>query len=543
MIFFHLRISSHSFKFKPFSLSNRLLLHTVSAWKASNKSKAKGIEKALKILDLINPKTSSKGSGNHLRLIQGCMQELSEAVPNQPFQPVRNPIHGKDNKQEDISDWVLDCSVSWQWIATSKGQKNMLPRKDALLLFVEMHNGGMRADPSAISGVLSSCGVLEALDIGIQLHGFVIKAGFEPHVSVGTSLISLYAKCQRLDDAYLLFDKMPVRNTVSWTAIISGFAQHWQVEMCLELFHLMMQSMLRPNDITFASLLSACTGSSSLGQGRSTHCLVIHMGFDSYVHVANALISMYAKCGSIDEALYVFEKMPDKDIISWNSMIAGYAQHGLADQAIILFEDMKEKKIAPDAITFLSVLSSCRHAGLIEQGRLCFDSMVEHGVEPELDHYSCMVDLLGRAGLLEEAYEFIQKMPINPNAIIWGSLLSSCSLYGNVLVGIQAAESRLLSEPGCAAAHVQLVNLYASAGCWNHVAKVRKLMKEKGLKPSTGYSWIEIRNEVYRFRAEDRSNTNAIEIFAVVDILVAHMRSVGYVPKLNRTLHEEGDHL
>ncbi|KAJ8642185.1 hypothetical protein MRB53_018879 [Persea americana] len=534
MNFFHSKASC--IFSRPFSLSHQVFFNTVSAWKSSNTSEAKGLEKALKLLDLINPQTSSnKGCGNHLRLVQGCMQQLSKAR-------VREPVHVKEGTN-DISDWVLDSSVAWQWMASNnKGQKR-LPRKDALLVFVEMHNEGMRADPSTLSGVLSSCGGVEALDPGMQLHGLAIKAGLDGHVSVGTSLISLYAKCQRLDDAYLLFEKMPVRNTVSWTAIISGFAQNWQFEMCLELFHLMRQSMLRPNDITFASLLSACTGSSSLGQGRSSHCLVIHMGFDSYVHVANSLISMYAKCGRIEEALYVFEKMPHKDIISWNSMIAGYAQHGLANEAIKLFGDMKEQKITPDAITFLSVLSSCRHVGLIEQGRLCFDSMLEYGVEPELDHYSCMVDLLGRAGLLEEAYEFIQKMPIHPNSIIWGSLLSSCSLYGNVLVGIQAAERRLSSEPSCAAAHVQLANLYASVGCWNHVARVRKLMKEKCLKPSTGYSWIEIGNEVFRFRAEDRSNTNVTEIFAVVDSLAAHMRSVGHMPKININLNGERDHL
>ncbi|OMP03613.1 hypothetical protein COLO4_10309 [Corchorus olitorius] len=204
-------------------------------------------------------------------------------------------------------------------------------------------------------------------------------------------------------------------------------------------------------------------------------------------------------------------------------------------EAIDLFKKMKHEKIKPDAITFLGVLSSCRHAGLVEQGRAYFDSMVVHGVEPELDHYSCVVDLLGRAGLLEEARDFILKMPISPNAVIWGSLLSSCRLHGSIWIGIEAAECRLLLEPECAATHVQLANLYASARQWDKAARVRKLMKDRGLKTSPGYSWIEVKNEVYRFRAEDKSNSKVTDILGVLGCLVDHMRMLGYVPEM----HEE----
>ncbi|KAF5178932.1 Pentatricopeptide repeat-containing protein, partial [Thalictrum thalictroides] len=167
------------------------------------------------------------------------------------------------------------------------------------------------------------------------------------------------------------------------------------------------------------------------------------MGFSSYVHIGNALISMYSKCGNVVQALYIFERMKVKDIVTWNSMIAGYAQHGLADLALNMLKEMEKFEIKPDAITFLAVLSSCRHAGLVELGQLCFKFMVQHGLEPDLDHYSCIVDLLGRAGLVEEAKHFIDKMPIFPNAVIWGSLLSSCRLHGKVQIGIEAAENRL----------------------------------------------------------------------------------------------------
>ncbi|GAY60784.1 hypothetical protein CUMW_204750 [Citrus unshiu] len=280
----------------------------------------------------------------------------------------------------------------------------------------------------------------------------------------------------------------------------------------------------------------------ALGQGRSSHCQTIRMGFFSYIQVANSLISMYCKCGNVEEAVYVFNNMHGKDIVSWNSMIAGYAQHGLAVRAIDLFEEMMKQRVKPDAITFLGVISSCRHGGLVEEGKVYFDSMAKHGLKPELDHYSCVVDLLGRAGLLEEARDFIKQMPIYPNAVIWGSLLSSCRLHGGVWIGIEAAESRLLLEPECAATHVQLANLYASVRCWDQAARVRKLMKDQGLKTNPGCSWIEIMNVVYRFRAEDKSNTRLSEILPVLDFLVDQMKTLGYVPEVHEEEVDDASH-
>ena len=182
-----------------------------------------------------------------------------------------------------------------------------------------------------------------------------------------------------------------------------------------------------------------------------------------------------------------------------------------------------ERHILPDAISFLGVLSSCRHACLVTEGRHCFRAMIEHGIKPELDHYSCMVDLLGRAGLLDEAWDLIQTMSMPPNGVIWGSLLASCRLHGRVLIGIQAAEHRLKLEPGCAATHVQLANLYASIGCWSDVARVRKVMMERGLKTNIGCSWIEVGNKVYTFTAENRSKSQVNDVLAILDCLQSHM--------------------
>ncbi|KAF6171006.1 hypothetical protein GIB67_028567 [Kingdonia uniflora] len=203
---------------------------------------------------------------------------------------------------------------------------------------------------------------------------------------------------------------MSVRNAVTWTLMIASFAQYWEIEMCLELYHRMRCSALKPNDYTLTSLFSACIGTGVLGHGKNAHGQTIRMGFELYTHVANGIISMYSKKG---------------------------------------FDIME--------------LYAC----LVKEGHVCYSLMFQHGVQPAMDHYSCIVDLLGRCGLLDEALEFIQKMPISPNAAIWVSLLSSSRLHGNVRIGVHATDNLLFLEPGCTATFLQLVNLYASAGCWD----------------------------------------------------------------------------
>ncbi|CAN7008857.1 unnamed protein product, partial [Brassica oleracea var. botrytis] len=380
-------------------------------------------------------------------------------------------------------------------------------------------------DAYGLSSAVSSCGSDRDFRTGSGFHCLALTSGFASDVYVGSSLVVLYRDSGEIDNAHKVFVEMPEKNVVSWTAMISGFAQEWRVDICLKLYSKMKNSTSeQPNDYTFTALLSACTGSGALGQGKSVHCQTLKTGFKSCLHISNALISMYCKCGDLKDAFRVFDQFLDKDVVSWNSMIAGYAQHGLATQAIELFEVVMPKSgTKPDAITYLGVLSSCRHAGMVKEGREFFNSMSERGLKPQLNHYSCLIDLLGRFGLLQEALELIETMPMEPNAVIWGSLLFSCRVHGDVWTGIRAAEERLMLEPECAATHVQLANLYASVRYYKEAAMVRKAMKDKGLKTNPVCSWIEIDNDVFMFKAEDGSNCRIVEIVYVLHCLVDHM--------------------
>ncbi|XP_042445071.1 pentatricopeptide repeat-containing protein At2g37320-like isoform X1 [Zingiber officinale] len=505
---------------KPFSIAHHLLeqFSTFTSLSRYRNVKDKGVDKALKVLDSVIPRTSDvQGKSGLHQLINGCMHDLLNFDQQNCFKSVKKSA--RTNLFYKVKDIVETSRHKESLLYTRTNNKI---KEDALLSFFKLHNRGIELDFPTISFIISSCASSGAFGTGVQLHALSIKNGCEISLTTGSSLISLYSKLGQLQDAYYIFQMMPVRNIVTWTAIIAGYAQYQEVETCLQLFSSMRQAMIEPNDITFLCILSSCTTTAYLGFGRSVHSLELKMGFGSYTHVSNALISMYAKCGSINESHFVFENMQFRDQISWNSMLSGFSQHGLADTAIDLLNQMYAQNATPDAISYLCVLSSCRHAGLMEKGQLCFDLMLKHGVSPELDHYSCIVDLLGRAGLLEEALDVIKKMPMRPNAVIWGSLLSSCRVHRNVWIGIHAAENRLSLEPQCAATYLQLANLYASAGYWNHSAKVRKLMKERGLRASTAYAWIEIGGKVYKFKT-DGSDNQFNEILTILDCLACHM--------------------
>lgn len=493
---FHRPFSSHKFTFRR---ENRELTN------------------ALRVLNLVNlKKRDTENHQSHLRLIEGMLESnVTEYIK--------------------VNSAGAKRTTEIQDVANKMAQSSGLQIENSVYIHLNQQEQGLGVDAHFLSHAVSTCGSKRDLRGGLQYHCLAIMTGYIANIYVGSSMISLYSKCSLLEDAYRTFEEIPIRNVVSWTAIIAAFAQEWNIDKCLELFHHMRDSELKPNDFTYTSLLSACTGSGALGQGRSAHCQIIQTGFYSYVHIANALITMYCKCGVIHDALYIFEHVESKDVVTWNSMIAGYAQHGHVQEAIDLFEKMKLQGVSPDVITYLGVLSSCRHAGLVKEGWLYFYSMAEHGVSPELDHYSCIVDLLGRAGLLLEAIDFIQNMPVYPNAVIWGSLLSSSRLHGSVWIGIQAAECRLLLEPGCPATLLQLANLYASVSWWDQVARVRKLMKDKGLKTNPGCSWIEVKNKVHRFGAEDKSNSRMTEMIILMNSLIDHMKSSG----LSQMLDEE----
>uniref|UniRef100_A0A6N2KFS8 Pentacotripeptide-repeat region of PRORP domain-containing protein n=1 Tax=Salix viminalis TaxID=40686 RepID=A0A6N2KFS8_SALVM len=286
--------------------------------------------------------------------------------------------------------------------------------------------------------VMLPCGNVGGLVHGKIGHCLVFKTVLDGDEYVNHSLIPMYARCGEMGFARKVFDEMGDRGLVSWNSMISGCAQNGASNEAIVLFNEMREAGPNPDKVTMIEVLSACStvGALDLGKWIETHAS--ERGLQHDVHVASALIDMYAKCGSLDDAIRVFESMPHKNEVSWNAMISALAFHGQAQEALSLFWRMSKVNdtVHPNDITFIGVLSACVHAGLVDEGRQLFESMsLSFGLVPKVEHYSCMVYLCARAGLLYEAWDLIKKMPGKPDEIVLGSLLGACQRCRNADVG------------------------------------------------------------------------------------------------------------
>lgn len=249
---------------------------------------------------------------------------------------------------------------------------------------------------------------------------------------------------------------------------------------------------------------------------------------------------MYGKCGSISEAGKVFESISNPDVVSWTVMIWGHAQHGSGAYALQLFRRMEQMGIEANAVTLLCVLFACSHGGMVEEGLHYFKSMEEtYALVPEMEHYACIVDLLGRVGRLNDALEFIREMPVEPNEMVWQSLLGACRIYGNVELGEIAAKKILYIQPNCSSTYVLLSNTYMETGSSQEGLSLRNVMKGRGVKKEPGYSWISVKDRVHKFYARDQQHPQKDDIYVQLEVLRKNIKAMGYVPNLRYALQTE----
>ncbi|XP_031112196.1 putative pentatricopeptide repeat-containing protein At1g56570 [Ipomoea triloba] len=440
------------------------------------------------------------------------------------------------------------------WNALISGYVDASCSEIALGVFVNMLREGVDPTPFSVSTVLVGYMQLEAFELGAQLHALSVKAGFNSQVAVGTGLIDIYSRCLNIEASRRVFDEMPHKNVTTWTSMVTGYAWNQCKFDAMILVKSMLFIGIKPNCKTYTSLLSsfccphdlvhckqihslnqltwnvAISGFSNLGavdkalinfgkmrqagfagdcftftsilkavgvvsgleEGQQTHCLSLKTGCDSRVHVQNGLLSMYSRCGKLEDAERIFSAMGRRDLISWNSLLTCYAYHGSGREVITLFEQMKSSGIRPDSTTFLVVISACRHAGLIYEGLEFFDMMITEDSlpPPKVEHYACIVDLYCRAGLLHEAEGFIKQMPMEPDPSVLKALLSACRVHDNKEITLRCARKLVELCPNDVATYVLLGNVLATGGNWNDAELVRKDSCDRGMKKHPGCSWI-----------------------------------------------------
>lgn len=424
---------------------------------------------------------------------------------------------------------VFDCVplkdvISWTSLSSCYVTCG-LPRQ-GLEAFREMVLNGVRPNVVTVSSILPACSELKTLNSGREIHGFVVKHGMGENLFVCSALVSMYASCLSIRQAQLVFYNMSRRDSVlwnviltayffnkecekglalfcqmrnegvklndaSWNAVIGGCIENGRTEQALGMLGQMQDLGFKPNQITITSVLPACTSLESLRMGKEIHGYVYRHLFIEDLTTTTALVFMYAKCGDLEISQRVFNMMLRKDTVAWNTIIIANSMHGKGEEALSLFKKMLDSGAKPNSVTFTGVLSGCSHSQLVDKGLLIFDSMSrDYSTKPDADHYSCMVDVLSRAGRLEEAYEFIQRMPIEPTASAWGALLSACRVHKNVELAKIAARKLFEIEPDNPGNYVLLSNIFSTVKLWDEASEIRKLMRDRGVIKEAGCSWV-----------------------------------------------------
>ncbi|KAJ0965645.1 hypothetical protein J5N97_026783 [Dioscorea zingiberensis] len=396
-------------------------------------------------------------------------------------------------------------------------------------------------------------------EIALRIHGQVFKFGFDLDVYVTCSLIKCYCDlgavevaCQvfeessnrnvvcwtslitgfcghgLVDRGREVFDGMPERNEVAWSAMIAGYVHNERHEEAIELFcELRDSDCAKLSDSLLVSVLTACANSGALEEGTWIHSYLDSKskGLEEYgLEVGTALIDFYAKCGLIELARGVFSKMARRDVMAWSAMIMGLAINGHSHSAIQVFSEMQRSRIRPNAVTFVGVLTACSHGGLIDEGQAYFEDMRKvYRLSPTIEHYGCMVDLLSRAGKTLEAEKLIQSMPMEPDGAIWGSLLNGCLMHGHTEQGERVGRQAIELDPQHSGRYVGLANVYASTGRWESAVMVKKMMKQRGVMATPGWSLTEMNGISCGFVVNDHRHPRHEEIHEMLNYLYNEM--------------------
>ncbi|XP_027182484.1 pentatricopeptide repeat-containing protein At4g13650-like [Coffea eugenioides] len=391
-----------------------------------------------------------------------------------------------------FNEMIAKDSVSWNALITAYADNGVTGK--VISLFSQMRKLALGPSEYTIASILDVLSGSNSLGLAMQIHSFLIKWGSMSDDSMLSCLLNSYGKCNGIYHSRRVFDDIDVVDVKLLNAMLSALGHAGNYSEILELFQTRWSSSPEVDNVTFSLVLKACGLLTEMEQGRAIHSLALKSGADVDYYVESAIVDVYCKCGSLDDAEHAFRCTSKDNLAAWNAMMMGYAHCGFYDKVLDIFSGMVESGNQPDEISYLAILSSCCHAGLVNEAHYYLNTMFKiDKIIPKLEHYACVVNLLGHVGLLEEALNIIDEMPILPDAHIWQILLSACTINNNIDLGKVAAKKLLELQPENDSAFILLANLYASAEIWNEAVDLRKEMEEKVVTKETGYSWIQVR--------------------------------------------------
>ncbi|GMH05611.1 hypothetical protein Nepgr_007451 [Nepenthes gracilis] len=409
---------------------------------------------------------------------------------------------------------------SWNLMVSGFAQHDQF--EESVEYFVKMHKEDFALNEYSFGSVLSACAGLEDLEMGMQVHGLLSKSPYCKDVYMGSALVDMYAKCSSVECGRRVFDQMEERNVVTWNALITCYEQNGPAIEALDIFARMIDSGLKYDEVTLASVVSACATLTAIREGRQIHAQVVKIEeCRNDLILANALVDMYAKCGRIYEARCIFDRIPiknvvsetsmvsgyakvaslkaaeslfaemmDRNIVSWNALMAGYKENGENEESFRLFCHLKKDDVLPTHYTFGNLLNACANLADLKFGRQVHTHVLKHGLHfeagPESNIFvgNALIDMYMKCGSVDDGRWVFENM-LDRDYVSWNSMIVGFAQNG---CGVQALEKyREMLVSGEKPDHVTMVGVLCACGHAGLVEEGRRyfvsMVEQHGLKP------------------------------------------------------------
>ncbi|GLU18142.1 hypothetical protein SLE2022_344580 [Rubroshorea leprosula] len=340
-------------------------------------------------------------------------------------------VYGKCGSIEDARNLfeLMGQRDLISWNSLISGYAQIGNAEEILRLLHSMKLENMEPDRQAFDSLLSAIAAQSNLNLGKAVHGKILRAGFDLDAHVETSLMVMYLRCGNSDFAFQVFEGVQEKDVVLWTAMISGLVKNNSADKALKVFSQMITSRVEPSTTTIASALAACAQVSSFHLGTSIHGYVIRQGMIVDVAVENSLVTMYANCGYMEQSCAVFKGMKKGDLVSWNAVIAGYAQNGHLSKAFILFNEMRVTIQKADSLTVVTLLQACASIGALHQGKLLHNFVIRSCLRPCTMVDTALVDMYCKCGNLDAAKKCFDTI-LQPDLISWATIIAGYGGHG-----------------------------------------------------------------------------------------------------------------
>ncbi|KAH7296230.1 hypothetical protein KP509_26G014700 [Ceratopteris richardii] len=322
--------------------------------------------------------------------------------------------------------------VSWNALITGYVREGLIDKTFECLEKMRME--GFVPNEVTFVCALNACGIAGNIQKGQELHAEIVKYGLlQEATTLGTVLLNMYANCCMLKEAEEVFDNFLTRDVIAWTALIAGYTQHGYANEALNCYELMQSEGCSPNAFTYSCILKACGSLGALDRGQQIHAKVLQEGLLSGDHViTNSLVDMYAKCGLLDKAHTLFDRLEILDAVSWTALITGYTKYGFAEEALSSFKEMCHKGFSPDAVTFACILKACSIIGAVHQCQEIHVEIIKDGtLLTNKPVYTALVETYASCGMLREAQEVFDSM-LTRDVVVWTALMEGYAHLGEV---------------------------------------------------------------------------------------------------------------